>query len=69
MSDRKLFVKCVLVLSCIALAAGLLLGLFSQVTAITEEERAARASKKIEEIRPGSYVAAYQVVSPSSTKR
>lgn len=58
MSDKKLFVKCVLVLSCIALAAGLLLGLFSQVTEITEEERAARASKKIEEIRPGSYVAA-----------
>ena len=55
MSDRKLFVKCVLVLSCIAVAAGLLLGLAHQVTDISEEERAQRAAKKIEAIRPGDY--------------
>lgn len=53
--SRKLFVKCVLVLAGIALISGLLLGLFSQVTAISPEEEAARAAAKIAEIRSGDY--------------
>ena len=55
MKDAKTFVKCVTVLACIALVAGILLGLVSQVTAISEEEQAARAVKKIEAIRAGDY--------------
>ena len=56
--SRKLFLRCVTVLSCIALVSGLLLGLVSQITAITPEEQMQRAVAKVNALREGDYAEA-----------